>query len=433
MSEITGSFYGMLLQDAVNIGSPLLASSLSASLMYKLGRNKAQKMLADFPALQRDARGMLEPVIAAIFTASPEFSFQVTGYSAGEVSYQLSGEDRYHRAAQQLGIAHALNWPVITPFLQGICDTLAPGWECAVTAATVDQRSQCAYHFRIRYVGEPQQPAVQLGMTPPFFRLPDAPLTTTGRLLSVDLGPARNFEGSNFTDLVQLCLSCEGWNSNRLYPADTNQYMLGQRFRAMRTGSSAPDSHLRAVVESLVVKKRKRKTIIRIFDEPGEMIYLLLFDYYQWNEDEFQRKFAHLQQEAPDAALPAQLPSLDRVDFHDPCNYTSLLSGITAAHCLGHFDGYPCVPALLLFRVLMLEADKWLRQQEIKDAAVHIALDTMAILPNRIMQPDQPYLVHTRVYKASAGLYKFVHDITGVEDITTKFSTLEFELEVLPA
>ncbi|SKA36973.1 hypothetical protein SAMN04488128_104202 [Chitinophaga eiseniae] len=431
MSEITASFYGLLLQQAVALEGPDMAEALSSSLIYTLGKNKAGRIMEMHPLLDRDARGTIEIVIAAIFTASPEFNFEVDSFTATEVAFTIRGTDRYHRISRQLQITHLLKWPVILPFLEGIRDVVAPGWKVATLASAVDENSNCDYVFRIYQEAAAPAEDIQTGMRPPFFRLPAAALVTRGKYLEVDLGPAGDFQDSQFVTMIQQCLSAEAWNACRLYPTGTDQYMLAERFRCMRIGNFLADTSLKAVLHTQEVSKRKRKSIIRILDNRGDMIYQVLFDYYMWNEADFKNKFTFLKSEgkpAPGESLP--LPVISRISFDNAWHYMSRLAPVDEIHCLGHFGGYPCVPALFLFRLLHLEAEKWIKDVLGELPETRLVVDSVAVHPSRIMPAGVPYDIVTTVHQLSDNILQFVYDVTQADGPGTRFCCVVLDIRL---
>ncbi|WP_343745682.1 hypothetical protein [Chitinophaga sp.] len=429
MSDITASFYGLLLQQAVVLNGPDMAEALSSSLIYTLGKNKAARIIDAYPLLERDPRGAIEIIIAAIFTASPEFNFEVNSYSAAEVVFTIRGTDRYHRISQQLQITHLLKWPVILPFLEGIRDVAAPGWKVATLASAVDENSNCDYVFRIYQEVVVPAGDIQTGMRPPFFQLPATALVTRGKYLEVDLGPASNFQGVQFVVMIRQCLSAEGWNACRLYAEGTDQYMLAERFRCMRSGNFLADTSLKVVLHTLEISKRKRKSVIRILDDAGDMVYQVLYDYYMWNETDFKSKVASLKstgRPAHNELVP--LPVISRVSFENAWHYESRLSPVDEIHCLGHFEGYPCVPALFLFRLLHLEAEKWIKDVLGELPETRLVVDSVAVHPARIMPVGVPYDITTTVHQLSDNILQFVYDVTQVDDPATRFGCVVLDI-----
>ncbi|MGN7824614.1 hypothetical protein ACTJJB_31110 [Chitinophaga sp. 22536] len=429
MSEITASFYGLLLQQAVALNGPDMAEALSSSLIHTLGRNKAARIMEAYPLLERGPRGVIEVVIAAIFTASPEFTFEVNSYAAAEVVFTVRGTDRYHRISQRLQITHLLKWPVILPFLEGIRDVAAPGWKVATVASAVDENSNCEYVFRIYQEAVAPVGNIHIGVRPPFFQLPVAAMVTRGKYLEVDLGPTCEFQGSQFAAMVQQCLSVEAWNACRLYAAGTDQYMLAERFRCIRTGNFLADTSLKVVLHTQEISKRKRKSTMRICDDAGDMVYEMVFDYYMWNEADFKNRFAFLKSDGKpvqDESVP--LPVINRISFENAWHYVSRLAPVDEIHCLGHFDGYPCVPALLLFRLFHLEVENWIKEVRGQQPETKPVIDSAAIHPTRIMPVDVPYDITTTVHQLSENILQFVFVVTEVDDPGIRFSCVVLDV-----
>ncbi|SHM56286.1 hypothetical protein SAMN05444266_10915 [Chitinophaga jiangningensis] len=432
MSDIIGSFYGILLQAAGNLGGVNMPDALSESLMRELGRAKANTLLQQFPELNRDARGILKAIISAIYGASPEYNFQINRYEPDMVKFTMTGDDRYHRISKRLNLSAQLEWPVVTPFFQAVCEVIAPGFTVDTALEELFDSSECRYNISIyRDTNPAVQEKVQTGMRPPFFLLPEAPLSTAGKFLEMELGNAGSFEMENFATLVQMAISGEAWNANRLYPTGNHQYMLGDKFRAFRVGVFEKDTVYKAVVESMVVRKRKRKSIANIFSAKGDLVYQLIFDYFMWSEGEFTRKFSSLRKDATALVnMPAALPHLARIDFTDPYHYLSVISPFEVQHCLGHFEHYPCVPGLSLYRILALEAGRWLAEMELLPLVGKPVVDSLTIHSNMIMPVETPYAVHTRVTRMSAQIIQFESKVVAIDNPGIVYTVIIFDVQL---
>ncbi|NSL87227.1 hypothetical protein ECE50_010330 [Chitinophaga sp. Mgbs1] len=432
MSDTIAAFYGILLHHARNLGGAGMPDALSRSLMYALGKEKATGVSAMYPDLERNARGIGEVAIAVIFMASPEYNFSISRYSAEEVTFVLGGQDRYHRAARQLGLSNLLQWPVVLPFMEAICDVIAPEWTISCNEASINNGSECNYAFRIHLRTEIHPlPDIQPGMRPPFYRPPDTKLKAAGKYIEIETASIKEFSGNHFADLLQICISGIAWNTNRLCPAEEDQYMLGSKLRVFRTGAFLTDTRCRVVIENMTIDKRRHSSFIRLFGENGEMIYFAEFDYQMWGKQVFCRKFAALRDTA---AITADrnilLPVPVRINFDDPFRYEAIIPAVDKSLCQGHFDGYPVVPALLLFKILCIESEKWIQDIVAPAADKNPVLDSIAIFPQQMMQAGVFYRVTVTVHQASAQLFKFVNTVTGIEAPETVLLCVEFDWEI---
>ncbi len=59
----------------------------------------------------------------------------------------IKGTDRYHRITQNLEIADLLQWPVIKPFIQGVCDTMGLDVLLHIEVLKLDPDSSCIYRI----------------------------------------------------------------------------------------------------------------------------------------------------------------------------------------------------------------------------------------------------------------------------------------------
>ncbi|UHO39443.1 hypothetical protein H5J24_04910 [Chryseobacterium capnotolerans] len=124
LSDITGAFYGGLLKQTGKLYGEEAVNDLSTAFMYDLGSRMALRNLESKPNLHPGIPAVAKVLIAAVFTSSPEYNFDFKELNDHRVELLIKGVDRYHKIAQSLQIAGLLKWPVIEPFIQGVCDTM---------------------------------------------------------------------------------------------------------------------------------------------------------------------------------------------------------------------------------------------------------------------------------------------------------------------
>lgn len=145
LSDITGAFYGGLLNQAGKLYGEDTVNELSSAFMYDLGSRMALKNLETKPNLQAGIPAVAKIVIGAIFTSSPEYNFDFKELNDHRVELLIKGVDRYHKIAQSLQIAGLLKWPVIEPFIQGVCDTMGLDVLLKMKVLKLDPDSSCSY------------------------------------------------------------------------------------------------------------------------------------------------------------------------------------------------------------------------------------------------------------------------------------------------
>ncbi len=152
LSTVTSMFYGVMLESCINLFPESEIDKVSKDFFYRLGRVKTKAILQQDNSsceFYADARGIVMVLITAIYNASPEYIFKITQYSAEESIINLTGKDRYYRAATTLGIAHLLVWPTLTPFFSGINDELGLDFTVSATINQLDENGACDINFRI--------------------------------------------------------------------------------------------------------------------------------------------------------------------------------------------------------------------------------------------------------------------------------------------
>jgi len=148
MSNITSAFYGNMLSIVGARYGVDQISVVSRETIYSLGRATAKRYLAQ-KEIPQDARGVMNIIIAAIYTANPEYQFEITAYRTNHAAFLLGGTDRYHKIAVTLGIEKHLSWPVIDDFVQAIHDELQLDYQVKVVLKSLDRDSRCLYEISV--------------------------------------------------------------------------------------------------------------------------------------------------------------------------------------------------------------------------------------------------------------------------------------------
>lgn len=145
LSDITGAFYGGMLKQAGKLFGSEAIEQLSSTFMSDLGSKMALRTLGTKPDLQPGIPAVAKILIGAVYTSSPEYSFEFKELNDHKIEMLIKGVDRYHKITQSLQIADLLKWPVIKPFVQGVCDTMGLDVLLDMQVVKLDQDSQCIY------------------------------------------------------------------------------------------------------------------------------------------------------------------------------------------------------------------------------------------------------------------------------------------------
>lgn len=149
LSDITGAFYGGLLQQAGLLFGEESINKLSSAFLYDLGSKTAARNLAVKPNLKADIHGVAKVFIGTVFTSSPEFTFEMIELNDHELKMLVKGVDRYHKIAQNFQMADKLEWPVIKPFVQGVCDGMKLNVTFEMDVRELHEDSSCCYYINI--------------------------------------------------------------------------------------------------------------------------------------------------------------------------------------------------------------------------------------------------------------------------------------------
>ncbi|WP_426479431.1 hypothetical protein ACP3T3_08310 [Chryseobacterium sp. CBSDS_008] len=149
LSDITGAFYGGMLKQVEKLYGAEAIEPLSSNFMYDLGSRMALRNLEAKPGLQPGIPAVAKILIGAVFTSSPEYNFEFKELNDYKCELLIKGVDRYHKITQSLQIAGLLKWPVIKPFIQGVCDTMGLDILLEIKVLKLDPDSSCSYHIII--------------------------------------------------------------------------------------------------------------------------------------------------------------------------------------------------------------------------------------------------------------------------------------------
>src|SRR5690606_32746547 len=121
-----------------------------------------------------------------------------------------------------------------------------------------------------------------------------------------------------------------------------------------------------------------------------------------------ERLFAqHRQAETPGMEQEAVLPPVENRYTADPCLYRTHIAPFTHRHCLGHFPGYPCVPASFVMRCLVSGMLEWLKRYA-PVSADQLVFDNVEIFTARMIPIATALAGVARVLHTSRRSYKFI-------------------------
>ncbi|MFZ4929659.1 hypothetical protein [Chryseobacterium sp. Mn2064] len=149
LSDITSSFYGGILKQAGKLYGDEAIEQLSRSFMHDLGSKMVMRNFQAKPDLKPGIPAFAHILIAAIFTSSPEYNFEFKELNDHKSKFLIKGADRYHRITQDLQIANQLEWPVIKPFIHGICNTMGLDVSMEVKVLKLEADSSCIYEITV--------------------------------------------------------------------------------------------------------------------------------------------------------------------------------------------------------------------------------------------------------------------------------------------
>ncbi len=416
LSNITASFYGLLLQQALYLQGDSFVETLSQATFHQLGKLKAQQALDKNPNIYRDARGIATIILSAIFTSSPEFKIQIMKFEADEVRLYVTGVDRYHRIAKMLGIEEKISWPTVQPFILGIRDLLGVGCTIRTEIVRLDSNSQCEYEISLFKNNEVEKESPQdlstLTMKSPFISISDKYAFHGNTMFAKSL-EVPNYFLVNIPCLLQQYMGLEAINFNKQRTSNIAWYMLGRRLRIYRCGNVKNTTPYRTIVESIAGHGNHRQSKLTLSSSKNDLVYRGFYEYRALDGTIFEKKFSFLRVNEESKALSdsvVAMPDIVNTEFRNPYNYSSLIHSFSKEHCHGHFPGYPLVPGIFIYDRMVKNQLAWLK--EIKgigqDKLFLDSLQKDVLFP---FLPNITHVVRTRVWEISHSCYRFVHEI----------------------
>lgn len=418
LSNITASFYGLLLQQALHLQGENFVETLSQATFYQLGKLKAQQALSKNQNIYKDARGIAVVILSAIFTSSPEFKIQVIRFEASEVRLYVTGVDRYHRIAKMLGIEEKISWPTVQPFILGIRDFL--GIDCIINTKIIrlDSNSQCEYEISLLESNEVEKGSSHdlsnLTIKSPFISTSDE-YTFHSNTMFVKSIEVPDYSLVNMLRLLQQYLRMEAINFNRQRTSTNAWYMLGKRFRIYRCGNVKKNTPYRTIIESRADNGSHCWSRLTLSDSENNPAYKGLYRYRALDSAIFEKKFSSLKISKESRNLSGDIPVMPDIintEFRNPYNYSSFIYPFSKEHCRGHFPYYPLVPGVFIYDRMVKNQLGWLK--EVKGISKsNVFLDSLQIdilLPSL---PDTAHIVRTRVREISHSYYRFTHEVYG--------------------
>jgi hypothetical protein len=147
-SNVVAAFYGFILQHVGEQFGWQAMDAISRTVFRELGQLKTREALEKGVDVPKDSRAPSLAFITAVFTASPEYNFELVKYTPEETVLRVCGISRYDRIAKKLDIERHLTWPVLTPFFDGVADELDIKCQIEIDLRELAEEGQCDCFFK---------------------------------------------------------------------------------------------------------------------------------------------------------------------------------------------------------------------------------------------------------------------------------------------
>ncbi len=263
-------------------------------------------------------------------------------------------------------------------------------------------------------MNNPEAFADYLAEKPPFLKLPRHPFTRTGDTLSIPLGQACEYRGPDFTDLMLQTGTMGALNLALGRTGKDAGYIMMERMHIMRSGNCRLDELLRAKIKTTLLSARKGSALAHIINDREEIIYSMNTGYHIFSKADFEQLFsAHKRDDLQGIAQDTSMPVVELQPSGDDRAYRMQIGPFTYAHCVGHFPGYPCVPASFIMRSLLTGIARWLQLKPDQ-----LLIDNAEIFTTRMIPVASVLSAATRIIHTSRRSSKFIVTLEDTTDPT---------------
>jgi len=147
LSNVVAAFYGFILEHVGERFGWKAMDDISRTVFSELGQLKTREALERGVDVPRDSRAPTLVFITAVFTASPEYNFEIVEYTPEKTVLRVCGISRYDRIAKKLDIEQHLTWPVLTPFFEGVARELGIRCGIEIDGRGLGPEGQCDCYF----------------------------------------------------------------------------------------------------------------------------------------------------------------------------------------------------------------------------------------------------------------------------------------------
>jgi len=237
---------------------------------------------------------------------------------------------------------------------------------------------------------------VYIGETAPYL-YPLDELTIENEYLKLPIGSTHEYQDNDFSKLLQVVSSLGSCSLSNLLGNSSKAFFLGEKLRIRRMAFNIQEGPLTLKAKSIIASKRKGKSSVEIYDQAGVLAYNFELDYTIFSEEAFCKLFKDNFEKTEETAFCDNFPAT-RNTIQSDSQFIITIDPFTAQNCIGHFEGYPIVPAVFMTNRLLAGIREWAGEQEGKP--VNIQVDSLEMFPNRAMPVNTTYkaaIVATRL------------------------------------
>jgi hypothetical protein len=251
-------------------------------------------------------------------------------------------------------------------------------------------------------------PGLFIGEEPPYV-FPLSSLKFIGEMVEFKADKIPSYEFENFGKLLQVVSSVGSYCLSHKLGLEGKQYFLGEKLRIRKLGYGNMEGGLRISSSAIAESKRRGKAMVEIYDEYDTLKYKLELDINVFSQDTFSKLLKDHRDNTEPGRFSSELPLLNNAYINDD-QFTISVEGFSREQVIGHFTGFPIVPAVFVASCIISGIKSWFQFEENKTGPMQI--ESMEIFANRALPINTRFSAETIVTKLTSKTYMFISQVS---------------------
>lgn len=209
----------------------------------------------------------------------------------------------------------------------------------------------------------------------------------------------------NFSTILQIASSLGSVSLFKALNLESKAFFLGEKLRIRKIITGVVNNNICFKAKSIVLSKRKGKALVDIFNTNSDLAYSFELDYNVLLEDAFHKLFKPHYTETTNIFYNDKLPDV-KLKTNSEYDFSIMLSPFSVQNCIGHFNGYPIVPAVFIVDRLLNGIKQWITQM-FPNTLTTIHVDSLEIFANIAMPINTKFEAKIIAKKLSGNIIFF--------------------------